>query len=201
MDEFSKIEYQTCIELLRYYDQRQVSALQFSAGLSSAVATALLALLQGAQTITVPFLQLVALVSGVTALGLAALLAMMVQTRLYFVYPARQANAIRKAELARLGSGFTENRMYLDTEFPAFKLLSAQSAMLALVCLQVGVYAGVFFFSARSQVALSASGICQAGFLGAAVAIIAFGIAARYLLTRGVLVADAAVHSTGASPT
>ena len=197
MDEFLKTEYQTCIDLLKYYDQRQVSSLQFSAGLSSAVATALLALVHDAQLITESFLQLIAVASAVTALGLAALLSIMVQTRLYFVFPARQANAIRKTEIAKLGDSFPENCMYIDTGFAAFKLFSAQSMMFALVSLQIGIFSAISFFTVRGTVVIAGGGLVQSIVLGAVVGIVGFIIAGRYLVVCGARVADLAVHAAG----
>ena len=45
----------------------------------------------------------------------------MVQNRLYFVYPARQVNAIRRTMLGQLTTEFAENQMYLTTDVRPFK--------------------------------------------------------------------------------
>lgn len=193
MDEFTKVEYQACLDLLKYYDQRQASLLQFSALLSSAVGTAMLAIIKDSQVITVPFLQLLAIAAGATVVGLGAILAMMVQTRLYFVYPTRQVNAIRKAELARIGPVF-ETHMYVDTAFPAWKLRSAHAATLALVCIQIGVFAAVSAFAANGQLAFGISNFLRSGSLGALIATLSFITAANYLSKNGTVSADHAVH-------
>ena len=195
MNEFLKKEYEICIDLIKYYDQRQVSSLQISAGLSSAVATVLLALAHDVQVLTPPFLHLIALTAGVTAISLTAFLTMMVQTRLYFIFPARQANAIRSKELAEIEDQFTNNRMYLDSSFPAFKIASTQSAMFALVCLQIGVFTGLCIYALGTARTLVPHDFLTALISGSAIAVVLFVIACSYLNSKGTMTADLAIHS------
>ena len=123
MDEFLRVEYERCLDLLKYYDERVMSLLNFSSGLGSAV----LVLIFGFQHVknqamTPHSWSLVALMCAVTALGLAALFVIAVQTRLYFIYPARQVSGIRAAMLKCVTGTFSENRMYLNPNTPAFRV-------------------------------------------------------------------------------
>lgn len=200
MNEFLKVEYQSCMDLVKYYDQRQVSMLQFSSGLSSAVCTALLALYKNTQIVTPGFWSLVAVVTIVTLLGLIGFLAVMVQNRLYFVFPARQLNAIRKYALSNADDGkfLDQNRMYLDADFPAFKMASGQTSMLAMVSLQIGVFVGISWFAVgtAATVEMSVAALRHGVIAGGFAATGFFVASALYLESKSKFRADCCVHLT-----
>jgi hypothetical protein len=141
MDDFLKVEYEQCIGLIKYYDERQVSLLKYSAGLSSVVASIVLGLGEGGIGLPVASWR-TTLLASVASLSLAMLFLAMVQNRLYFLFPARQANALRRTFLMKASTRFpsSSNRMYLDSDFDAFQPRSAQALMGVLVAGQVGVF-------------------------------------------------------------
>jgi hypothetical protein len=195
MDDFLKIEYERCLDLAKFYDERQFSLLKVTAALSSGVISALTAIHALGDPFTAAFWHLAAFVSGITSLGLAALFVGMLQTRLYFIYPVRQVNAIRKHLLNKAAGGFNDNQMYLDTSFPAFKMGSAHSVMIGLAALQVSTFlAFVIFAVAITYLELLITTLLclVVAVLGA---ILLFAGAAGYLRERGTLPADSGIHN------
>ena len=140
------------------------------------------------------FWHFAAVLSGVAALGLLAVFAGMVQNRLYFVYPARQVNAIRRAMLARVSQEFSDNQMYLTTDLRAFKFLSLHTLMNLLVAMQIGGFLAFCCFAIFIEAADAARSVLQV--LGIAVVVSAalFGLSAAYLNHRGKYRPDRAVH-------
>ena len=125
MDEFLKLEYEKCLELLKHYDERQLSLLKFTTGVSSSVISLVFGFHAISPAAQPYFWHFAAVLTGVTSLGLLAVFIAMVQNRLYFVYPARQVNAIRGAMLPKIQSEFSNNQMYVTPNVPAFKLFRA----------------------------------------------------------------------------
>jgi hypothetical protein len=194
LEDFLKVEYERCMDLAKFYDARQVDLLKLTAALSSGIISAITAVHQLGPTVTSTFWYLCAFVSALTSLGLMGLFVATVQTRLYFVYPVRQINAIRKHCLQRLGSTFSDNQMYLDTSFPAFKMGSAHSVVIALTALQASSFLAfaVFALALDSLPPDVLTLLCLVvAFLGAA---LLFAGAAGYLRTRGTLAADSGIH-------
>ena len=147
MSNFWETEYKECLSLLKYYDERHQSLVKFAAGLSSAIPSLLMSI-YGLKNINQNiFWNFTLLISGLTALGLLTIFAVMVQNRLYFVYPTRQVNALRKHFLSEDGNKFNQNQMYLSTTFNAFKLLSTQTLLNLFVCLQIGLFIAISRFS------------------------------------------------------
>lgn len=182
------------MELLKYYDERHHSLMKFSAGLSSGVPTLLLGIYGLGKNIGPVFWDIASFISLVTMVGLLSILAAITQTRLYFVYPARQLNAIRRDSLSTVAKDFANNQMYLDTTFNAFKWKSSQTIQQAIVALQGGLFAGLALFSwnvshigRTCNVTISAT----VAFLSAG---LVFLISARYLTQKSDLHSDKAVH-------
>jgi hypothetical protein len=196
MNEFLKIEYEQCLSLIKYYDERHQSLVKFCAGLSSAVPSLLLAIFQlGGQAAT-HFWEFTALISGVTALGLLAVFTVLVQTRLYFIYPARQVNAIRRVGLESQ-TEFSNNQMYLDTTFNAFKWSSSHTLLNAFVALQIGAFLAVLAYSLYSGSATQGCVIFVASGAGLFFSALVFGSSAWYLHTKSKQHPDESIHGRG----
>ena len=71
---------------------------------------------------------------------------MMLQNRLYFVFIARQINAIRKHMLQTEAATFTENQLYTSISFSAFKWSSLHSFQLIGAALISALFAAVSIF-------------------------------------------------------
>jgi hypothetical protein len=193
MDEFLKLEYEQCLGLIKYYDERHQSLVKFCAGLSSAVPSLLLAIFQLGSEVTPYFWKFTTLISGVTAIGLLAIYTVLIQTRLYFIYPARQVNAIRRTVLST-HTGFTDNQMYLDTSFNALKWTSSHTLLNAFVALQIGSFISLVLYSVcwkSLNTIYFASVTVGVGFVSAC---IVFGLSAWYLHTKSQYHPDRSVH-------
>lgn len=196
MDEFLKIEYEQCLSLIKYYDERHQSLVKFSAGLSSAVPSLLLAIFQlGGQAAT-HFWEFTALISGVTALGLLSIFTVLVQTRLYFIYPARQVNAIRRVGLDSQ-TEFSDNQMYLDTTFSAFKWSSSHTLLNAFVALQIGAFSSLLTYSFYVGSLTQGCIIFVTSGVGLFVSVLVFGSSAWYLHTKSKKNPDESIHGRG----
>jgi hypothetical protein len=191
MDEFLKVEYERCLDLLKYYDERVMSLVKFSSGLSSAI----LSLIFGVQhlqqqAMTPESWSLVALMCAVTALGLSALFVIVVQTRLYFIYPARQVNGIRAAMLKSVVATFSDNRMYVNPNTPAFRFRSGASFVHAFLCLQIGAFAGLTAFAVGIYRWGQGTVYFLAPLAGIVTAVVLYVVAAVYLKTSDKAQAD-----------
>lgn len=196
MDEFLKIEYEQCLSLIKYYDERHQSLVKFCAGLSSAVPSLLLAIFQlGGQAAT-HFWEFTALISGVTALGLLAVFTVLVQTRLYFIYPARQVNAIRRVGLDSQ-TEFSNNQMYLDTTFSAFKWSSSHTLLNAFVALQIGAFSSLLAYSLYVGSTTQSCVIFVASGVGLFISALVFGSSAWYLYAKSKQHPDESIHGRG----
>jgi hypothetical protein len=140
MNEFLKLEYERCLDLLKYYDERQLSLTKFTVTGSSAIVSALFALSTAKGLSNPEFWRFAAMLSGTAGIGLLTIYAAMVQNRLYFVYPVRQANAIRRKMMELVVNEFADNQMYLTTNVRPFKFLSLQSLMMGLVAMHVSAF-------------------------------------------------------------
>jgi hypothetical protein len=192
MDEFLKLEYEQCLDLIKYYDERHHSLVKYCAGLSSAVPSLLLAIFQLGGQAAIHFWEFTALIAGVTSLGLLALFTVLVQTRLYFIYPVRQVNAIRRVGLDSQ-TIFSNNQMYLDTEFNAFKWTSSHTLLNAFVALQIGAFVSLLTYSLCMGSQVEAR-VFPAMWIGLVASILVFGASAWYLHTKSKHHPDKSIH-------
>ena len=194
MDEFLKAEYEGCLDLLKHYDERHLSLVKFTTGVSSSAVT----LIFGFYTLSseaLPFFwHFTAVLAGTAAVGLLNVFAAMVQNRLYFIYPARQVNAIRRAMLGKLVTEFSDNQMYLTTDVRPFKLRSMHTLMNFLVALQVGAFLAFSWFAMTVDLADVNSSIVPALIGAALTTFLVFGLSALYLAMNGRYHPDRAVH-------
>jgi hypothetical protein len=141
-NEYLLKEYELCFEQLRFYDTRQESLLKYLCSLSAAVATAQFAVFQLLHGPTAGFLACEALLSGLVFIATLLLYLAMLQNRLYFVFVARQLNAIRGYLMKVAAEGFEKNQMYTSTNFPALKPMSVHTLQLIGAALISSLFAG-----------------------------------------------------------
>lgn len=147
MSNFLENEYKECYSLLKHYDERHQSLVKFISGISGAIPSLLLSLYSLKNMDSIVFWKFTFIIFLVTTISLLALLMIMVQNRLYFIYPARQVNAIRTYHLAKEDNDFNNNQMYLSTTFNAFKFFSVHTLLNLFTSIQVGIFFGGSFFS------------------------------------------------------
>jgi hypothetical protein len=141
-------EYELCFEQLRYYDNRSVDLFKYLFTLSSAVGTAQFAIFKFVKTPTAGFFGCQAFLTAVVFVVTLVLFLSLVQNRLYFVFIAKQINAIRSYFLKYEAVEFKENQLYTSTDFRAFKLLSVHTFQLFCAAFISSLFAGIACFSA-----------------------------------------------------
>lgn len=196
MNDFLRIEYEKCLELIKYYDERHQSVVKFAAGLSSGVPSLLLATFQLDTDATHYFWQFCALISAITTIGLLAIYTVLVQLRLYFVYPVRQVNALRKYFLEHHAEGFSDNQMYLDSSCKAFKWASSQTLLNGFVALQIGIFSGLTVYAIYTTKLISESRLTVSILVAMVTFLCCFGAAAYYLFSKGKFHPDKSIHGT-----
>lgn len=143
---FLKDEYQHCFEQLRFYDTRNAELLKYLSSLSAAAATAQFAIFKFLNTISTDFYIWQSLLSFLVYVASVLLVLAMTQNRLYFIFVARQLNAIRRHGLSTDAIDFKDNQLWLDTDFPAVKPHSVHTYQIIGSILISSVFAGSSVF-------------------------------------------------------
>lgn len=191
-NEYLLKEYEFCFEQLRFYDSRQESLLKYLCTLTSAIATAQFAVYQLLHGATVEFYRCEAITSGLVFIATVLLFLAMLQNRLYFVFIARQLNAIRGHLMTVAAEGFTKNQLYTSTNFPALKPLSVHSFQLVGSALISSLFAGAASYGLMASWSMT-SVFCKAGIVTTAALIVEVGGGIIHLL-QGTKSADKAIH-------
>lgn len=196
MNEFLKTEFDNCMSLIKFYDEKQFSLVKYSVGLSSGIPAFLIAVFRfGSDDLKAQMWTLTGLVSLMTFFGLLILYVVLVQNRLYFVYPARQINSIRKSCIEKMeDENKFQNQMYVSTNFNAWKWNSSHTLLMLFVALQLGIFLGLSIYSFNYSVNEQTSQLCIAGSVSLLFSIIIFLIAAKYLSVTGKASADKSIH-------
>lgn len=142
-DEFLLKEYDACFEQLRFYDRRQAELLRNLLTLSSASILAMVAIYKIEKVFNSEFLLIFSLSSIVVTVCCVLIYLSMLQNRVYFVYVARQINAIRGFFLENESNNFNANQMYTGTNFSAAKPMSIHTMMLAGASFFTALFAGI----------------------------------------------------------
>lgn len=192
-NEFLYKEYELNYDQLRFYDSRQSSIFQYLFTLTSSVAAAQFALYRFFQSPTLSFFKCHLFLSVVVFIATSLLLLSMLQNRLYFVFTARQLNAIRKYLLEKEVPGFRDNQLYTSTTFPAIKRSSVHTFQL------IGASLISSMFAASSMYALLPSFGQQASvgwsiFIFAIILLAEILLGYTYLYQQGKKTADKAIH-------
>lgn len=140
-------EYELCFEQLRFYDERHSNILKYLFSLTSAVATAQFAVYKFLQGPTAGFFACQAFLSVTVFVATLLLYLSMLQNRLYFVYIARQLNAIRGFLMETAADSFKDNQLYTATNFPALKPSSVHTFQLLGAALISSMFAGLSSFA------------------------------------------------------
>ena len=194
MNEFLKAEYEACRDLLKHYDHRHLSLVKFTTGISSSVVSLIFGFYTLRSDADPNFWYFVGVLTGITAIGLLSVFASMVQNRLYFIYPVRQMNAIRRTMLEHVAADFSDNQMYLTTDIRPFKFLSIHTLMNLLVAIQVGALLAFSWFAITVDIANIGSSIFKAIVGGLIASISVFTLSSIYLKRQGKYHPDRAIH-------
>src|SRR6266404_1353573 len=196
--EYLMKEYELCFEQLRFYDERHESILKYTFSFTSAVATAQFAVYKLSNGATESFFLCLLFLSGLVFLVTLLLVMEMLQNRLYFVYVARQLNAIRGYLMRVDAGGFKNNQMYTSTEFPALKPFSVYTFQLLGAALMSSVFAGICAYASRPAFGCGSTSVG----MGSGTCILVFGAEAVggmwYLYSSGRKTAEQAIHHQGA---
>lgn len=192
-NEFLHKEYELCFEQLRFYDERQTNLLKFLFTLTSAVATAQFAIYKVFSSPTKEFYLCLAFLSIVVFTGSFLLFLAMLQNRLYFVFMARQINAIRGHLLKHEAPMFTENQLYTKTDFSAIKPFSVHTYNLMGSAFITTLFAGSVAY-AISHIAGLGSPWCLVVIVLLVVFLCLTVGGFWYLKAQGAKSADLAVH-------
>jgi hypothetical protein len=186
-------EYELCFEQLRFYDERHESILKYIFSLTSAAATAQFAVYQLLHSATEDFFKFQSFLSGIVFFATLLLFLAMLQNRLYFVYIARQINAIRGYLMEVEAEHFRNNQLYTSTNFPALKPFSVHTFQLLGAALMSSLFGGLCAYSIRPSVGCKPSVKIA---LGASLLVFAaeVGGGIRYLFSSGRKTADEAIH-------
>lgn len=194
MDKFEEIEYKQCLASLKYYDDRYLSILKFATGISSAVPPVIFALYNLDIETDLEYWNFVTFLSLITALGLSALFVAMMQNRLYFIYPARQVNSIRKSQFLGKNPPIFQNQMYTDVDINAFKWMSSQTLMNVFVSFQISFFLGMAHFSINIEKFTNNSSIYGSLSVVVITALLIFCFSSLYLSIKSKFHPNISVH-------
>ncbi len=197
MDDFLKAEYEQCLSLIKYYDERHQSLVKYASGMSGAIPSLLLAIFNLGNGAEHYFWQFALIIFLVTILSLASIFTVLIQTRLYFIYPVRQVNSIRRHCLKQLKDhDFDfENQMYLNTSFNAFKWLSSHTLLHLFVSMQVGAFAAFSSYAYMVLINSTQCLVCISVVIGALFTSVLFFSSAKYLYQKSKYHPDKSIHS------
>jgi hypothetical protein len=142
-NEYLMKEYELNFEQLRFYDDKYSNTLKYLYTLSSAVSTALFAVYKLPNFSSQDFFGCQLFLSIVVFVATLLLYLTMIQNRLYFVFTARQLNAIRKFLMDNAAGTFKNNQLYISTNFSALKPSSVHTFQLIGAALISSLFAGI----------------------------------------------------------
>lgn len=189
-------EYELCFEQLRYYDTRHGSILRYLFTLTSSVATAQFAVYKFLNGPTQGFFACQAFLSTIVFIATLILYLAMIQNRVYFVYIARQINAIRGHFMRDEPSGFTNNQLYTSTNFSALKPSSVHTFQLLGAALISSLFGGLSAYSVYPAIG-STHSLPTAITVFCLVAAVEVVGGVIYLIQAGKKTADDAIHGDG----
>lgn len=194
MNEFIKTEYEQCLSLIKYYDERHHALIKYATGLSGAIPSLLLAISKLGDSANQHFWDFTLIISLLTTLGLLAIFTVLIQTRLYFIYPVRQVNSIRRYSLMELNDSKFENQMYLNTSFNAFKWSSSHTLLNLFIAMQIGVFAGLSVFSYIISKGVNECVISASVSTFILMTLLVFAVSASYLFRNSRYHPDKCIH-------
>ncbi len=172
-------EYEECFEQLRFYDTRQTDFVKYYYALASAVIAAQFALLKFLTSTTNSFFDSLIALSFVCFIAGVLFYVAMLRNRVYFVFVARQINALR-GYLLKADPGFNLNQMYTTTELPTYRAGSLQTVEIFGVTLTSSLFGAALVYGISSKFAFPLPLAFSASFL-ILIAIIQIVLGIRYL--------------------
>lgn len=194
-NQFLHQEYEESYKQLRFYDEKHSNLVKFVFTFSTTVGTILVALFQLLQNNLKVFWLAQLLICTVVFVAISIIFLGMVKNRLYFVITAKQLNAIRKYFLDNVCTGFVNNQMYLETNIPAFKLLSSQTLEILGVSFTSSLYVGTAVFSLLKYFEVEHE-LIYVILIAIVLIVLELIFSFEYLSTKGRLSSDKAVHGT-----
>lgn len=192
-NEYLLKEYELCFEQLRFYDTRHSTILQYLFSLTAAVATAQFAVYKFLAGPTKGFFACQAFLSAIVFIATLVLFMAMLQNRLYFVYMARQLNAIRGYLMSAEAKDFHSNQLYTSTDIPAARASSVHTFQFLGAALISAMFAGVSAYALGPSIDKEPSlGIAIS--VAVVVTFVEMWGGIRYLSKRGRMTADNAVN-------
>lgn len=142
-NDFLQKEYEECFKQLRFYDDRHFNLLKYVITLAIFYGIIISAIFGLYQQNLELFFQIQGILSFILVISIFLISMAMIQNRLYFIYPAKQLNEIRR----KLTKGIDDfkNQMYTKTNFSSFKIFSSQTIMIVLIYLINSVYFASIF--------------------------------------------------------
>ncbi len=186
-------EYELCHDQLRYYDTRHANILKYFFSLTSAVATAQFAVFQFFEGITNTFFACQAFLAIVVFVSTLLFYFMMLQNRLYFVYTARQINALRGYFMEHEAGNFVDNQLYTKVKFSAFKITSVHTFQLFGAAFVSAMYVSLAIYAFCRAVDQSCS-FYVPFLIGLLILVIEISVGIKYLSSASGKTADAAIH-------
>tara|TARA_R110001583_G_scaffold7448_3_gene36866 strand:+ start:1752 stop:2255 length:504 start_codon:yes stop_codon:yes gene_type:complete len=162
--------------------------------MSSAIPSILMAIYQLGGNAADYYWQFTFVIALVTTLALLSLFVVLIQTRLYFIYPARQVNSIRRHHLKKIEGEKFENQMYLNTTFSAFKWRSSQTLLNVFIAAQMGVFAGLTIYSYLKLTGVQDCIVSLSAGTGIICTLLAFALSASYLFQSSKYHPDKSIH-------
>lgn len=148
-------EYEECFTQLRYYDDRETSFMKYYYALATAVISAQYALFKTLGRGTDDFNNSLIALSFVSFLAGVLFYVGMLRNRVYFVYAARQINALRGYLLSN-DPGFGRNQMYTTIDVPTYSRRSLQSIEITGIALTSSLFGATMVFGIIARLALPA---------------------------------------------
>lgn len=194
MNKFAELEYTQCLSLLKYYDEKHTSYVKFATAISTGMPTIFFGLQKNGGFDQPTYLQMTAVLSFIICVSLVVIYTALIQNRLYFIYPVRQVNAIRKSAFDEWPIPSFENQMYTDVNFSAFKLLSTQTLTNALVAIQVSIFAGLGTYCSVALYTAQYSPMRNAILVSISLAALLWSLSSAYLHKMSKHRPDKAIH-------
>lgn len=193
MNDFLYKEYELCFKQLQFYDERHLNLFKYLITIASSVPVAIFAIYKFFKEPNQEFFICQTFLLFVVFISSLILYLMMLQNRLYFVFTAKQINALRNYFLNNEATDFKDNQLYTSTDFPAIKPLSVHTFQLTSAVIISSFFISGSTFSFCLIFCMSSLWWLSI-IIFVFVSIIELGCGVLYLSTAGKKSADEAIH-------
>ncbi len=195
-NQFLLKEYELCFAQLKFYDDRSSNLLKYLFTLTASVATAQFAIYKLIQAFDHKFYIFQSFLSLIVFIAAILVFFAMLQNRLYFVYTAKQINAIRGHMLNNCTPSFVDNQLYTSTDFPALKPLSLHTIQFIGASMLCGMYASSLAFGLLNYYQKEGNLLCITTLVLVSVTVALSLIGSIYLIKTGNKSADHGIHGS-----